>query len=184
MQLSRRRVEQVRAADDVRHALCVVVDHHRELIGPLPVGASKHEVAHLFVESVAAQADAPVDPAHGCRSDAHAPGARAAAERHAVAAGSRIRFLRAGERSAARGDRVGDLASRAAARVDVTVGNEPVEGLPICIVALALVDDLGVVAEAQPCKRLDNRTRGAGHLAGRVEILDAQQPASAVRARI
>ena len=50
MDLPRRGVEQVGAAHDVGYALFRVVDHDRELVGELAVGAPQHEVADVALE--------------------------------------------------------------------------------------------------------------------------------------
>ena len=61
--LPRRRIEQVGAAHHVGDALLGVVDHHRELVGELPVGAIQHEVADVALERSAA-----ADPGRGRRT--------------------------------------------------------------------------------------------------------------------
>ena len=42
--LAHRRLDQIRTADDVIHALKMVIDHHRQILGKQPVAAADNEI--------------------------------------------------------------------------------------------------------------------------------------------
>ena len=88
--LARRGTEQVGAAHHVRDALGGVVHHHRQLIGPQPVGAAQGDVAHRPRHVLLLRPQPAVLEAFHAVRHAQAPGARLAAWRQAVAAGAWI----------------------------------------------------------------------------------------------
>ena len=83
-QLARGGVEQVRPAHHIGDALRRIVDHHRQLVGPVAVGTAQHDIAHLGVHILG---DAPLqrvlEACLGVRRHPQAHGPADAKWRHA-----------------------------------------------------------------------------------------------------
>ena len=123
--LALRRAQEVGAANDVGDALLGIVDDDGELVGEEPIAALDQEVADVPGERLSAGALEPVDEADSCvinYGPPREPRARPTARGHAGAAGSRVDALAACRK---RGGQ--EFAPRAGARIDVTLGDEPVE---------------------------------------------------------
>ena len=175
--LARGRVEQVGTAHHMGDARIGVVDHHGELIGEETVGALDHVVARIVGEVDLLRALHCVieaDRAFG----AHPPGPPLATRRQAVAAGAGV-----AARAVAGQGLIGELAPGAGAGVGVAGGLERIQRCLIGCGAPALPDHLAIPFEAEACQRGEDACGGAGDCARGVDILDAQQPASAVGAR-
>lgn len=176
--LARGRVEQVGAAHDVGHPRFGVVHHHRELIGEEAVGALDHVVAGVGGEVDLLLALHRVAKAHHALG-AHPPGAAGPSRRQAVAAGAGI-----AARAVARERLAGELAPGARTGIGEAGRAQALERGRIGFAAFALAHDRAVPFEAEAFQRGEDACGGAGHRARGVHVLDAQQPASAVRARI
>ena len=177
MDLARRRVEQVGAAHHVGHAGFGVVDHHCELVGEEAVGTLDDVIAGVggerdFLRALHRVVEA--DRAFG----AHPPRAALATGRQAVATGAGV-----AARAIARERLVGELAPGARARIGMAGGLQRVECGLVGGGAPALPHDLAIPFEAKAFEGGEDTLGGAGHRAWAVDILDAQQPASAVGAR-
>ncbi|OGA16640.1 MAG: hypothetical protein A3I63_11475 [Betaproteobacteria bacterium RIFCSPLOWO2_02_FULL_66_14] len=88
--LPRGRVEQIRSAHDIRHALIGVVHHHRELVGEQAIGPTKNEITNLAgdrLRNLSLHAIGEYDR-FGFRPKAHR--ARRAARCETLAAGARV----------------------------------------------------------------------------------------------
>src|SRR6185503_10012657 len=156
-----------------------IVDHDRELIGELAVGAQQHEVPDAALQRLALRALHPIaiDDLFGARSQSQ--GARLPSRRQAPAAGAR-KDMPAVDREPER--RIGHLAPRA--RAPVGARAQVLERAQVERRAAALVDDFAVPGETKPLERVQDLRRRARQVARRVEILDAHQPAAARRARV
>ncbi|HXZ61018.1 MAG TPA: hypothetical protein VEG26_12635 [Steroidobacteraceae bacterium] len=162
-------VEEVRAPDDVGHALPRVIDHHGELVGERPVAASHYDVSTLSQTE-------PADPLRAvfeCQlrvidSESRSSGScafRAVAARAGVAP-------------------LGALAARAAALESQAARPEALERLGVMRRAGTLVFDHAVPGEAVRLEGPQQRIRAAPHHALAIEVLDADQPAAAVTTRV
>src|SRR5262249_10523436 len=151
----------------------------RELIGEYAVGALHDEVADFAREPLLEPALNPVGESDRIPVYRDPPRARAAAGRDALAAGPRIDPL------AAPAERRGfELPARAGAGIRDSLADETVERGLIRFLSFALPADRSVPFEAVRGELRQDpgaRTVPAARL---VEILDADQPLAAVRARI
>jgi len=182
MDLSWRRRQQVRAAHDVRHLLRRVVDDDGELVREEAIRAPHDEVADVAREVLRLRSLQPVDEFDARRAGTHAPRALPAARRgrrdpgaaragiHALAAGSDRRGL--------------EVAARARARVREVRGDERVEGGGIERSAHRLALERTVEGEAVARERGDDVRLAVAPRARHVDVLDAEQPFAAVRARV
>ena len=182
--LARRVVDVVVAADHVRDLHVVVVDDDAEVVGGRAVGARDDQV----VELAAVERDRAV---HHVVDD-HLPLVRVAEAHHRVDA--RHRLLcggGSGRRSAAspcapsapaRSSSSSSL--RAVAVVGLALAQELVDDLPVPVHALRLVERPLVVVEAEPLHAVEDRLHRLGRGALAVGVLDAQDERAAVTARV
>lgn len=94
--LARGGSQQIGAAHYMRDALCAIVHHHRQLVGPLAIGAAQDEITHFGCHILALAAHPAIFEANDSGRHAHSPGARRAPWRQAVAAGARVGVLAIG----------------------------------------------------------------------------------------
>jgi len=85
--------EQVVAANDVRHALDVVVDRHGELIRPVAVAIADQEIAALLGRALFLRAVPKIDEALHGRFEAHPQPDTGRIHESPLAAGTRITKL-------------------------------------------------------------------------------------------
>jgi hypothetical protein len=160
--LPRRGVEQVGAAHDLGDALQRIVDDHRQLVGPVAVGARKHEVADFLAQvlrCVPRMRSREFDRASG---DAQSP--------------CRVAAMPARDAGAvhARRSTRGPNASRSIRRHRRSP--RAWRGRGVVVAALALEQHWSVGQEAEVRERLQLLSRGAGLLARRVEVFHAHEP--------
>ncbi len=188
MDLARRVVGEVFATHDVRDILVGIVDDHRELVGPQAVGASQHEIADIARDVLGLRAEPTVVPAdgdgRGVAAHAQAPGAGGPAVQPRAAGAGVDELLVAPMRPPRRCQRALDVATRAAARIGVARGDQTRERCLIVRASLGLPHRRIVGNQAQRLELPQDFTIGARHAAGRVDILDADEPARAMRARV
>jgi hypothetical protein len=174
--LPRRALEQVRAADDLLDALRRIVDDDREVVGRRAVVAPHHQV----VDHALARAEEPVLEAHELTRGAQAQRRRApgrlalgALGGRQLAAGAGVGAL--GQWSVRRRRRLADLPPRAEARVQQTLGVEPGDRVGVLLEPLGLAGDGWIPVQADR-RQVGELLLGVAlaHAAG-VEILDAHQ---------
>ncbi len=189
-----RAVGEVFAANDVGDVLLGVVDDDGELIGEDAVGALEDEVADRAGDVLALLAEASVVPGDlgvgagvsvGVVAGTHPQPHRAcgpAAEAGAAGAGidALVAFAFAGRRRR----RQCEIASAAGARKGTVEREQALQRRFIKPRARRLMDDRRVGDEAHARELIEDRLGRAGDVARRVEVLDANQPASAVGARV
>ena len=179
------RAGEVGTAHDVGDALGRIVDHHRELVGPQPVGALQHKIADLGGDVLLEAAAQPVIDPDRARRHAQPPGARRAPLGQTVAAGARIdEFAVTGHGLPGALLRVRDLPARAAAGIGESACDQGIERRGVTRAACRLEHRLAVGVQAEAGERVEDGRGRARLLARRIDVLDAQQPASAVCARI
>ena len=144
------RVEQVVAPHHLAHALVVVVDHHRHLVGGRPVGAAHHEVVDDALDpAMAPVVDGDQRPA-GPRPPRRTPPrglARRPLARRQVAARAGVGAL--GQGTVGRGHRFAHLAPRAVARVQQPGRVEAAQRLVVAVEPVGLPHDLAVAGDAE-----------------------------------
>jgi hypothetical protein len=183
-------VAQVLATHDMGHALCGVVNHHGQLVGPQAVGALDHEVAHRRRQGLllrAQQAVLPSDHIEGGIGHLHAPGAALAALQTTLRgpAGAGVdQIPMAGLDAAQRGVGRGDVGPGAGAGVGLARCGQVVQRLLVQRATLALQHRRLVGQQATGGQLLQDQFGGAGHTARRVHVFDAHQPAAAVCAGV
>ena len=192
--LPRRVVVKVESANDVRDPLGRVVDDDRELVGVEPVTALEHEVAgdgFHGLDERRLHAVLDLDRGEATRAQSHREALRvvrgsapAAAEipdlgglRETVAAARQ-----GGGGLPGRGG--GDLGAGAGTEVGEVSRREARQRLLVEFRAGALADDRPVPLESEGVERPKDRIGGAGYLARPVDVLDANEPCAALRARI
>ena len=87
------RIEQVRASDDIGHALFPIVHHDRKLIGKEPVGAQDYKIPTVILHILHLQTLHPIDKSDRFVGRSHAPGSRRFSAQ-TCAAGPPISFAR------------------------------------------------------------------------------------------
>jgi hypothetical protein len=179
MDLARGRVDQVRAAHHVGDALLRVVHHNRQLIGNLAVRAIQNEISDLTREILLAQSLDAVRERLRVLPHVEAQCPRRLAGRQSGPAGPGI-DLRAVRREPER--RIGDLAARATAPIRARL--QLLQRRFIARAAQALIKDRSIPGEPEALEDAQDVVGRAGLCARRVEVLDAQEPASARRARV
>ena len=178
-----RRRQQVGATDDVGDALVAVVDDYRELVSPVAVGATDHEIADFTRQLLSLSALDPIDERDGNVVDAKSP--RAARlpsptiRRGPVATGARIDPISADT------DRcVGEITARARALESEPTVDQCLQRRCIGIATRALVENRTIPFEAVAVEDDGKGRRGHLRFARRIEILDPEQPATAIEACI
>ena len=161
--LPRGRIEQVGAAHHVGDALRGVVDHHRELVGPVAVGTLEHEVADLFADVLA---HAPLD---------RIVEAECGGGRHAQPEGRRGAHG-AGNALAMDAAVVGEVAAAAVAGKSGARCEQAVECGLIDVATFALAQHRAVGMQSERRQRAQLLPGGARDLTRRVEVLDPHQP--------
>jgi len=166
-----RGVEQIGAPDNMRDALCGVVDDHRQGVRDDAVAALHDEVADRGADILAEAALNQVRKVDVARIH---PQTRAGGSRlgGAFAARARVMIL------------VGELPAAAAAREQQLRSIELRKRLGIQRLALRLTNHRTVPFEAECGERGTDAIRRTRDFARPVEILDSDDPPSAVRARI
>ena len=161
-----------------------IVDHHGQLVCPLIVSASQHEVADLggqVLRLLALPAVLECDHRRIAVRDAQAPCARRFAMQ-AAAAGAGV-----GKRGVACVDmqqRVGNLFARAAAWIDQAGGLQLLQGFLIARNTVALPDGWLVCVHAEMLEGRQNLLGRAWDGARPVDVFNAYQPRAAMRARV
>ncbi len=200
-----RRPEQIVSAHHVRDALERIVDDDRKMVARRHVPARQHHVApgprrgrHRSGLAVRARAGLrPIERESALERPLHVePQCELLAGGDAVfALGARKTFRGSGiERGAVRiarprffglalGDQAGNLGAALEARVDQILCFEPRERLPIERKMFGLAPHLCVPAHAEPSEILEDRCLEFRPAARLVDVLDAQQEASAARPR-
>ncbi len=169
-------VHEIDAANDFRNALLVVVHDDREVIGNESIAAPHHEIAGFGFESFLVGALQAIDESERRVVGTHS--CRGFACRAAAAARARVDDA---ERAAGR---VRKVPAGAAAGVGMPRLEQPRQRRRMGGMAGALVDDGAVPFEAVALQGLQNARCGGGLLPGRIDILDAQQPAAAAVASL
>ena len=177
--LGRGEFQQVDTTHHLGDALGGVVHYHGELVGEQAVGASQHKIADLPRE-------VELEPAVVAVFDGQRDARRAQPDRAVAVGCGRVR--QAGSRvdgateAGARDAR--DRAAAAIAPVAVAVSREPFECVEVGVRAGRLVEDRAVPGQSVPLETGEDGIGRAGHLAGRVKILDAHQPLPGLVARL
>ena len=185
LQLPEGVVEMVVAADHVRDAHVVVVDHDRVHVGRRAVGAQQDHVVELGVLDLDLALHGVLD--HGLAvlrrlQPDHRRHARRRVLRIAIAPAAVIAHRHAG---AALGvAHLLELLGRGVAVVGLALGQHLLGHLGVARRALELVDDVAVPIEAEPRQAVEDRLDGRGRRARAIGVLDAQQVLAAVMAGV
>ena len=169
-----RGVKQVGPANDVGDTLRCIVNHHGQLIGKQTVGASQHEVADLLCQLLLHNALQSVGDVDMGIIHPYAYAAWLATRRQTITAGARIDIARAVDAA------VGNLLAGAGAVVDAAHVRQFLECRHVIFVALSLIHDRPIPLQSKGLQRAQYRICGTGNLAWRVEILDPDQPLTAL----
>jgi hypothetical protein len=166
--------QQIGPAHHVGHVLHVVIDHYGELVGEDSVLAAYDEVAQLALPEPALSLYSIVKEHHETVSEAEPRRGWEVAACWSVAAGSGVTgvFVAA------------QLAPRAAALEGGAGGFELLQGRAVERQSMALVDNFAVPGQAEAFEGAQDAIRAPGDDARGIQILNADQPATAVMARI
>lgn len=164
VQLARRGVEQVGAADNIGHTLQGVVDDNRQLIRVKPVATTDHKVTHFTAKVLLKRAlNTILEPVqqfgyantNGCVIR-RVPG---------ISAGTRVNTLKGFE-----------LFARAGTRISKAVAEPAIDDFLIGIVAMTLGDQLSIPFKAIAFERFKNCPLSARDFSRRIEVFHAHQP--------
>ncbi len=182
-----RRGEQILAAHHVGHALCRIVERHRQMIGGGRVLAREHDIAmrggvgaEMTMVAVVEVERRVADPRQR--------------RRHVEPPAMRLRKVGRGEapagagidrpvRAMGGGDAGGDIGAGAETGIEQAVGAQPIQRGVVSRQPVRLEHDLAVPGQPQPVQVAQDRIDMFGPAARAVDILDPQQEASAARAR-
>ena len=183
--LARRVVHVVVAADDMGDAHVHVVDHHAEVVGRRAVGTGDHQIIQLGVADGDIALDQIVDhrvavQRRGETDHRIDPGRRLRQRlaRHGPPGAVVLRFFAFGARRLAH--RLHVLGARIAA-IGLAFVDQAVDDFSIAIEALGLIIDVAVVLEIQPRHGIENGLHGFVGGAFAIRILDAQHEVAAAR---
>lgn len=165
--------QEIRAAHHVGNLLCAIVNNHRQLIGNDAVAAPDHDVAETAQRKLACTLQT-IFEAHGLGiGDSKTQGSRTLG-RGAVAAGTGISARL----------KLTTRAPCAHAAVGQSEALQLRDGVSKQVAAPALILNLAIPLKSEPLEGAQNLVGAARLHARGIEILDAQQPAATLPARI
>ncbi len=174
-------VKQVDPAHYGADTLRSIVHHHRQLVGELTVGAEQNKVADRLGEILSNHPLNAIREANFCRRDAHSPSTCGPPRGQTRAACSGVEQPTVHRTSRCTGT---DFPSRAGTGVDVTAGLQALQCGMVYILPLALNQHLTVPFKGECLQRPQDLVRCAWLRSLPVDVFDAQQPLTAMSARI
>lgn len=166
--------EEVLAPHDQVDALVEVVDHHRELVGPVAVAIADQEIASLVGGHLLDRPQAKIAEGDGLALEANAARRLLRSIDRGLAAGSRVTKL-AFERTGRGLDRL----PRTGAGVDEARALDPGERVFVRLPAFALAHPGLIRPESEPLEILEDRLREFVPGSGAVVVFDAEEDAAA-----